>query len=132
MIDCVSKVNSIHVFCDGSVRDDGRAGCGALMCEYDERANSCESTITFRLSDGVSSTQAELYAIYIVLTQVQGKHKDVHIFVDSRPALESLTSRSPVYEDLVAQCRSLMKEQQIKFYWIPSHVGILRMRRLMY
>ena len=124
MIDCFQKKNSIHVFCDGSVSEDGRAGCGMLLWEYNGCGELCESTATLRLSDGVSSTQAELYAIYVALCEVHTEDKDVRIFVDSRAALESLNSRRPEYAEIVSLCKALLKKINATFYWIPSHVGI--------
>ncbi|KAG0725031.1 Gag-Pol polyprotein [Chionoecetes opilio] len=123
MVDCLPKDNAIHVFCDGSVSEDGRAGCGILMWDYDGY-QKCESTVTLRLSDGISSTQAELYGIYVALCRLQDKGKDVYIFVDSRAALGSLNSRRPVYVEIGSLCKTLMKSIKVTFHWIPSHVGI--------
>ena len=111
-------------FCDGSVSEDGRAGCGVIICDYNEWEESCESTVAIRLSDDISSTQAELYAIYIALREVLTKGKDVRIFVDSRAALDSLNSRKPVYADIVSLCKPLLRRINVTFYWVPSHVGI--------
>lgn len=50
--------------------------------------------------------------------------KDVCIFVDSRAALDSLSSRSPVYAEILLLCKVLLRKMEVTFYLIPSHVGI--------
>lgn len=49
MIDCITKENSIHVFCNGSVGEYGRAGCGVVMWKYNGCEEKCESTAALRL-----------------------------------------------------------------------------------
>ena len=93
MIYCVPKRGCIHAFCDGLVNGDGRAGCAVLLWEYYGRDNKYESSLMFRMSDNVSSTQTELHAIYVVLCKTQDRSKNAFIFTDSRAALDSLSSR---------------------------------------
>ena len=50
-------------------------------------------------------------------------------YVDSRGALESLNSKNPVFNDLVVQCKNIILElsnkgRNIRFSWLPSHVGL--------
>ena len=108
MIDCDTKDNAVHAFSDGSVSEEGLACCGVLMWEYNRCKEKHESTVALRLSDGITSTQAELYGTYVALRNVKDKGKDAHIFVDSRAALDSLNSHIPVYAEIVTSCKSLM------------------------
>lgn len=73
------------------------------------------------MSDDISSTQAELYTIYVALREVLTKGKDVRIFVDSRAALDSLNSRKPVYAEIVSLYKALLRRINVTFYWVPSH-----------
>ena len=56
-------------------------------------------------------------------------NKDATFFVDSRGALDSLNSKSPVFGHIVDECRLIIHRlrgqgRSITFVWIPSHVGI--------
>ena len=49
--------------------------------------------------------------------------------VNSRGALESLSSKKPVHKEIVSKCKFIKKKinitgRKIKFVWLPSHVGI--------
>ena len=94
------------------------------MWEYSGCKEKHESTVALRLSDGITSTQAELYGTYVALRNVKDKGKDAHIFVDSRAALDSLNSHIPVYAEIVTLCKSLMKRIRVTSQSIPSHVGV--------
>ncbi|XP_069168138.1 uncharacterized protein [Procambarus clarkii] len=129
MISRLPRGNSLHVYCDGSVVEDGRAGCGVLIREYTE-FGTVDRKIELRLSNYISSTQAELQAILACLEEVRHDDKNVFVFVDSRGALESLNSRNPVFMSIVEDCKRRIAEIQlkghsVKFMWIPSHVGIV-------
>ena len=117
-----------HVYCDGSVRDDGRAGCGVLMRRVTKNGGHVDTEQYYRVTDHVSSTQAELCALYFALTLLQGGVGDVWIFSDSRGALESLVSTKPILESLVSLCKVLIKRlkmsRRVVFMWVPSHVGL--------
>ena len=70
-----------------------------------------------------------MYAIFVGLTELRGGEGDVHFFIDSRAAIESLTSRNPVLQNIVAQCTNIIAEldrggRRLTFMWLPSHVGI--------
>lgn len=57
------------IHCDGSLSEKGTVGCGILMWKYNLYEQKFESTVTIRLSGGVSSTQAELHGICVALYQ---------------------------------------------------------------
>ena len=117
-----------QVFCDGAVLEDGRAGCGVLMRLVQEKPVE-EQEYSFRVSDNVSSTQAELCAIFLGLRAVENQNGNAHFFIDSRSAVESLTSRRPVCEETVTNCKTVIRKirkqnRSVTFIWIPSHVGV--------
>lgn len=133
------KINSLgtrwaQIFCDGSVLESGRAGCGFLIREF-INDQWVESEHSYRLTDNVSSTQAELQAILCSLRMIHRGEGNVHLFSDSQGALESLNSRQPVYKTLVLQCKEIINDlynegRLVKFMWIPSHVGIFYNERV--
>ncbi|MPC71806.1 hypothetical protein E2C01_066096 [Portunus trituberculatus] len=75
-----------HVYCDRLVRDDGKAGCGLLPRHVTDNGGHVDTEQYYRVS-GVSSTQAELCALYLALILLQGGVGDVWIFSDSRESL---------------------------------------------
>lgn len=124
---------SIHVYCDGSVGSDGRAGYGVLVREFNGGPHEEEHMA--RVSNSVSSTQVELQGILAGLRIVCDKGKDVYFFVDSRSALESLNSHNPLHLEAVVECRKLVavirsRGVRARFMWIPSHVGLRHNERV--
>lgn len=123
-------INTCQVFCDGSVMENGRAGCGVLIRDYvPEMDTWAESEHSYRLSDDISPTQAELYAMLCGLKEIENGVGDAQFYVDSRGALESLSSAGPVFRDIVGQCRNAIHNmslvgREVTFSWLPSHVGI--------
>ena len=120
--------NTAQVYCDGAVMENGRAGCGVLVRSL-EGNTIAETEHSFRISDNVSSTQAELCAILHGLRELKTREGNASFFVDSRSALESLTSRHPVHGDTAMMCKAALqdlreKNRKITFYWIPSHIGL--------
>lgn len=111
------KKNTLHVYCDGSAPKTGRAGCGILVRKFTNR-NTNDVKIGLRLSDSASSTHAELVPIMEGLKEVRGRNNHTYFFVDSRDALESLTSRSPLYDELVCDCKKIIHELAINGYSI--------------
>ena len=87
------------------------------------------------MSDHVSSTHAELLAIVSGLRLVHDRGKDLYVFVDSQSALSSLSSKTPLHEDITEQCRSLVSSMEqrghrVQFEWIPSHIGLTHNERV--
>lgn len=81
LINDVPKVDMLHVYCDGSVSKEGKAGSGVLIREYVDNV-TMDREIAMRLSDNVSSTQAGLLAIRIRLREIvlDGKNPCFFIF----------------------------------------------------
>ncbi|XP_069987694.1 uncharacterized protein [Penaeus vannamei] len=127
-INNLTRLNIAHVYCDGSVLEDGRAGCGVIIRQFTGSGVVTTST-GMRLSNHISSTQAELWAILTALKEIEIINKDSYFFVDSRGALDSLNSKNPVFGHIVGECRLIAHRLQsqghvIAFVWIPSHVGV--------
>lgn len=59
-----------------------------------------ESEYYSRITNNVSSMLKELCAILYGLLEIKGGKGDVHFFVDSRSALESLVSKNPACKDI--------------------------------
>ena len=133
-IDELPKQHCIHIYSDGSVAANGRAGIGVLVRDH-RSTMVVEEEFMARVTDFVSSTQAELLAILAGLRLVFDRGSDLFFFVDSRSALESLNSKDPLYMETIIECRrfvSLMKREGrvINFMWIPSHVGLRHNERV--
>ncbi|KAK4318782.1 hypothetical protein Pmani_010205 [Petrolisthes manimaculis] len=129
----IDNKRTAHVYCDGSIIEDGKAGCGVLVIDSGKDMN-IESEYSYRIADNVSSTQAELCAILCGLREVRNGMGDLCFFVDSQSALESLNSKNPVYEEVVNLCKGLIEEleengRNTKFRWIPSHIGFINNER---
>ncbi|XP_064082977.1 uncharacterized protein LOC135198990 [Macrobrachium nipponense] len=123
------RCNTIHIYCDGSVNGN-KAGCGVVVREYYENDISVDATLSKRLEDETSSTAAELHAIHEGLKMVVNKIKDIFVFVDSQSALLALNSKTPSSSEVVVLCKGLVcrlqeKGLNVKFFWVPSHIGIL-------
>ena len=120
-----------HIYVDGSVDpDSGRAGAAFIFKPRDSQPILQSN---FRLSDWVSSTQAELSAILKSLVQIGDIPSPRHalIMCDSMAAMHSLQKTDPdpldslVFDILqVANDLYLHKKIHITVYWIPSHMGI--------
>lgn len=125
----IPRENISHVYTDGSVMEDGRAGCGIYLQHFGRGGGTAEEGLSYRLTNGASSTQVELCSIIFALRHLQKGESDVWIFSDSRGALEALNSnRRGGLTDLVLQCKDLIanisRERAITFMWVPAHVGI--------
>ena len=112
----------------GSVNGE-RVGCGVVVREFFCEDTYDETLVMKRISDGSSSTSAELYAIYEGLKVVANKEKNVFIFVDSQSALFALNSQSPQNPDVIRDCKTKIYDLKdrgcnVSFVWIPSHCGI--------
>ncbi|XP_069983766.1 uncharacterized protein [Penaeus vannamei] len=127
-INSLTRLDIAHVYCDGSVLEDGRAGCGVIIRQFTGSRVVTTST-GMRLSNHISSTQAELWAILTALKEIEIINKDSYFFVDSRGTLDSLNSKNPVFDHIVGECRLIAHRLRgqgrvIAFVWIPSHVGV--------
>lgn len=122
--------NHTQFFVDGSKDpESGRAGAGI----YGE-SQECPLSLSHRLSDGISSTQAELAAISILLSHlVENPPPTTNfvIFCDSQPAIMAIKSYK--FDPLEAELHHIFEQIKIMkarpqfaltFHWIPSHIGI--------
>lgn len=64
-----------------------------------------ESKHSYRLSNEICSTQAELYAVLCGLEEVKKGEGDVQFYVGSGGALETLSSSGSVFRD-IGQCKN--------------------------
>ena len=133
-IDHLPKQHCIHIYSDGSVAENGRAGIGVLVRDHGSLM-VVEEEFKARVTDSVSSTQAELIAILAGLRLVFDRGSDLYFFVDSRSALESLDSRDPIHMETITECRRLVSRMRrvgrvINFMWIPSHIGLRHNERV--
>ena len=134
-VDILEFINSnfssqVQIYVDGSKDpDSGRAGAGVTGGLYDYQIEGA-----YRLSDDISSTQAELAAIHLVLSALIANPPPVWnivIHCDSMPAL--LTISQYKLDPLAVQAHliwhditilELKPSFHLTFHWLPSHVGI--------
>ena len=81
-----------------------------------------------RLPDNCSIFTAELTAILMALDNIQYFNKDkIMICSDSKSSLEAMKNKhfeNPLVLKILDQCSILSKKYEIRFCWIPGHVGI--------
>ena len=122
--------NHCQIFVDGAKDPEtGKAGAGIVLAGIEH-----EYTKHFRLSNGISSTQAELAAIYLALVNIienQLPYSKIVIHCDSLPAILSLKHYSPdpmnPQVQLIFQVFSVLHlrpDFELWFHWIPSHINI--------
>ena len=70
-INKISREDSVHVYCDGSVQGR-RVGCGVVIREFSHDEQYCDHMISKRIEDNASIMVAELSAIYEGLSYVVG------------------------------------------------------------
>ena len=121
-------VKEDHAYVDGSVdMESGRAASAYIF----KKGGNPERE-TFRINDWVSSTQAELGAVFKVLENIliSKINSDLVIFCDSMSALQTLQSQpnplDPLTYDIIRLARYLTvnREISISMHWIPSHIGL--------
>ncbi|KAJ7998456.1 hypothetical protein DPEC_G00205130 [Dallia pectoralis] len=115
----------VHVYTDGA-KDliTGRTGAA-----FSEKASGSE--VLRRLSDHLDVFTAELIAVLLALQWVEEKVQGgVVVFSDSCTVLKSLQScSSRSRQDLVLEVletlgRVVRKGCQVRFAWVPAHVGV--------
>ena len=108
--------------------ETGRAGAGFYVVNDSQKVRK-----NFRLSDHISSTQAELAAIYLVLNYIRDQNlwKDVVIHCDSLPFILTLKYYSPdplkTQVQLIFQLLKVLFTNtnfHLTFHWTPSHINI--------
>ena len=111
----------VEIYTDGSKSDSG-VGCAAVT--------SIDMKKSIRLHKDASVFSAELYALLAALTCVltNSLHKKFVIFSDSLSSLKAIESIIPpntLAYRVRYHCHLLkQKGKDIRFVWVPSHVGI--------
>lgn len=122
--------NHFHIYVDGSVNKDTGRAASAFIAHND--INPYSKVV--RVSDKVSSTQAELTAIEEALAYIKlapSLYSHVVIHCDSHSAITSLLKskldplESQVYQ-VLKLAQNITKDHHITLtlHWIPSHIGI--------
>ncbi|MEL6606561.1 MAG: ribonuclease H family protein, partial [Cyanobacteria bacterium J06614_10] len=127
-INKLSKINAVHIYCDGSVIEN-KVGCGAVIRTYNENKAFTDHMISKRIADDATIMDAELNAICEGLRYAARILKPIFVFSDSQSALLSLQSRGNFNNDVAIQCKTIIielldKDINVDFIWIPSHVDI--------
>jgi len=110
---------SVHLFTDGSKNGDS-VGCAAV-CD--------DVVITRRLNKHSSIFTAELTAIADALLIINDQAADQFtVFSDSKSALEAIqhyNSSHPIVNDILSWLiRLAARRKNIRFCWVPAHVGV--------
>ena len=118
-----------QVYCDGSLcTETGHAGAAVTVMNGGYFEPNFDTMV--RLQDWSSSTQAELMAMLLALTHINKRGNNSLIISDSIAALQSLNnSKDSSHEKLVNEIKKklrkvYLKDINVKFIWVPSHVGI--------
>ena len=123
-IDTHYKYGDARIYTDGSVNpQNSTAGCGVYV-----RHRGVTIEKSYRLSDGASSLQTELMAIYIALSICKPILNDNHILImtDSLGAIQTINSNKVTDNfKLVYTIRDIIsKSKHITVIWVPSHTDI--------
>ena len=115
-----------HLYTDGSVQADGRAGSAVFSPDTDPPPGGW---VGRRLPVSSSSTFCELYGILDAVSLLSQRGLSGVVICDSKSALQALTSAKPKCRHVVHRILSflaLIKDRglKVKFLWIPSHIGI--------
>ena len=118
-------------YTDGSLQNDGRAGCGFEIFHDQQSVYSRSS----RLNNWVSITQCELVGIQAALEYLVRNYCHGLIISDSKAALYSINSLKPECSITVSIIQSFLSKAEerhlvIHFLWIPSHIGLSRHDRV--
>ncbi|XP_050739898.1 uncharacterized protein LOC127009964 [Eriocheir sinensis] len=122
-VEDASHLRAAHYYTDGSVaQHSGAVGAAFVTAGHTE---------LIRVSDGSSSTQAELVAISWALKHAEEEGVGaVVLHCDSVPAIQSLlaepaTDNISLLTGIHARMQGLQREGRvIHFNWVPSHAGV--------
>ena len=124
--------DTVFAYTDGSVAADGHAGCGLVIREG-HHLNQTDTVESFRVSDGVSSTQAELAAVAAatrILATSNISSSNVALITDSMSAIQSIVGGARKHWALVhtiyRHINAIVSSGQrtVHLVWCPSHCGI--------
>jgi ribonuclease H-related protein len=107
------------IYTDGSM-NEGRCGFGVVIITNVGDKFEAYGHVPKYL--GVTNNVAELYAIYVALSLVQG---DVSIYSDSTYAIGVLTGwNAKVNIDIIESIKRLLANRTVKFQHVDAHSGI--------
>ena len=124
-INSLTKADTEIIYTDGSC--DPLTGASGSAFYWKNKMS-----LLSKLSDGCSSTQAEIMAITQALEQVfqNSETKSVAIVTDSQSAMQAIANFYPSTNKLIiryaheALIQLNNRKTQVIFIWVPSHVGI--------
>lgn len=112
-------VDATIIYTDGS-RDRGRCGYGVVMLPTTGEKFVAYGYVPPNL--GITNNVAELYAIYVALSLVQG---NVMLYSDSKYAIGVLTGMNAVANvGLIQGIKNLIGDRDVRFEHVRAHVGI--------
>ena len=125
-----NPIGDIQLFTDGS-KIDGKTGYGAYISINEVQ----EHDLAERIGNNRTVFQAEQAAIKhsanwaVKYTQVENlSNLDIHFYVDSQAAIQSLDSRkinSSLTLGTIKSLNSLASNNQVTIHWVKAHVGHL-------
>ena len=115
-----------HLYVDGSVQPDGSAGCAVYSPDVEPPEGGW---VGRRLPNFSSSTYCELRGLLLAVTFLCERQLHGVILCDSQSALQALSASQPTHRCQVQQILHQLVSAQdsflnVRFAWIPSHVGI--------
>ena len=121
-----SVTAALHLYVDGSVQPDGSAGCAMYSPDVEPPEGGW---VGCRLPNSSSSTYCELRGLLLAVTFLSERQLHGVILCDSQSALQAISSPRPTHRCQVQQILHQLVSAQdrslnIRFVWIPSHVGI--------
>lgn len=115
-----------HLYVDGSVQPDGSAGCAMYSPDTEPPEGGW---VGRRLPNSSSSTYCELRGLLLAVTFLCERQLHGVILCDSQSALQALSSPQPTHRCQVQHILQQLvtardSSLNVRFAWIPSHVGI--------
>ncbi|XP_076036221.1 uncharacterized protein LOC143022108 isoform X1 [Oratosquilla oratoria] len=123
-----SSLNAAHhLFTDGSLQEDGSAGCAVYSPNIEPPLGGWAGR---RLPNSSSSTYCELHGLLDAVTLLTRTGENGLIICDSQSALRALSSTKPEHQQVVTQIMRQLattheNSQRVHFLWIPSHIELL-------
>ncbi|XP_076043611.1 uncharacterized protein LOC143026727 [Oratosquilla oratoria] len=124
----LSSLNAAHhLFTDGSLQEDGSAGCAVYSLNIEPPLGGWAGR---RLPNSSSSTCCELHGLLDAVTLLTRTGENGLIICDSQSALRALSSTKPEHQQVVTQIMRQLattheNSQRVHFLWIPSHIELL-------
>ena len=114
------------IYTDGS--RTSLAGESSVACA--QYSSGSGRLTCWKLNGNQSIIAAELFAIYKTLDSLDGNHRNVIIFTDSKSGLQLIMNKSPkTYENLIHKIQTLLMiknlHNKVFLHWVKAHCGIL-------